>query len=111
MSINVMSQITLLVCFHFVRAAINHNCCSLMPKEWWWVNRFRSPGIDCSRKHSSKCLKPSKNEPASLRGDLVVHEGGKPSISCIIFLDPGAVEDAFEDDGRKDLPGGMCDRT
>ena len=78
-----------------------------MPKEWRWVDGFRSPGVDSSGKHSSKCLKPSNDEPTTLGEDLVVHEGENP----VIFLGPRAVEDAFEDDGSDDLPGGMCDWT
>ena len=84
---------------------IDHNCYPLMPKERRWMDRFRSPGS--SGKHSSKCLKPSKNEPTALGGDLAVHEGGNP----VTFLGPGAIEDAFEDDGDEDLPGGLCDRA
>ena len=69
------------------------------------MDGFRSPGVDSSGKHSSKCLKPSKNEPTALGGDLVVQ------IASIIFLGPGAVEDALEDDRNDYLPGGMCDGT
>ena len=69
------------------------------------MDRFWSPGS--SGKHSSKCLEPSENEASALGGDLAVHEGGNPAI----FLGPGAVEDAFEDDGGEDLPGCVCDRT
>ena len=94
-----------IVCFHLVWVTINHNWCPLLPKEWWRVDRFWSPGS--SGKHSSECLEPSENEASALGGDLAVHEGGNPAI----FLGPGAVEDGFEDDGGEDLPGGLCDRT
>ena len=71
------------------------------------MDGFRSLGVDSSGKNSFKCLKPSKNEPTPLGGDLVVQKVGKRAI----FHGPGAVEDALEDDRNDYLPGGMCDGT